>query len=340
MHKKKKIKASLYCLEILILSLVPTTTLLTIAVHNLTKEVSVWTASLNSLLAFLFLLNLGLVCPIYLTKQLINPLEKLNVASEKLAHNEFDVDLEYKGNIKELNNAFNNFQTMCEELSSVETMRFDFVSNVSHEFKTPLAAIEGCVAVLQNDELTKEEKDEYLQRIILSTKCLSSLVNNILMLNKLENLTTKPEISTYRLDDQILQILLQQETVWNKKDIYFDLHLDEITYTGPKDLMYHVWSNLISNAVKYSHEHGKIVISLQYINNEILFTITDNGIGMSDKDMRHIFEKFYQADTMHKKDGNGLGLAQVKKILDITGNTISVESKKKQGSSFIVHITH
>lgn len=336
--EKKRLTAFVYCLMILIIFVLTSTTLLTITVHLLTKNVTVFTGFLNTWFGLIFLINLGFLSPLILVKQLVKPLEKLNFASEKLAHNEFDIELDYHGRIKELDAVFKNFQVMAEELSSIETMRFDFVSNVSHEFKTPLAAIEGCVTVLQNDDLSKSEKEEYLNRIMSSTQCLSSLVSNILMLNKLENLTIQPEILTYRLDDQILQILLQQETVWNSKDIYFDLQLEEINYTGTKHLLYHVWSNLISNAVKYTPNHGKILIILQNMNDQIIFSITDSGIGISEKDLRHIFEKFYQADTAHKKDGNGLGLAQVKKILDMTGNSITVKSKINKGSTFSVHL--
>ncbi|WP_336783646.1 HAMP domain-containing sensor histidine kinase [Paenibacillus illinoisensis] len=314
-------------------------TLITVYASNNIPNVA-WFGFINSVTGILILFNLGLITPIIIVNQLIRPLGNLNAASDKLARGEFnEVKLNYQGKVKELDTLFNNFKIMSEELSSVETMRFDFVSNVSHEFKTPLAAIEGCVIVLQNDELSEEEREDYFKRILTSTECLSSLVSNILLLNKLENITTVPEISEYRLDNQILQILLQQETIWNAKDIYFDLHLEEITYTGPKHIMYHVWSNLISNAIKYSHEHGKIKIHLHKKETDICFTITDKGIGMSEKDIRHIFDKFYQADTAHKKDGNGLGLAQVKKILDMTGNKISVNSKPNEGSSFIVTLS-
>ncbi|WP_066503777.1 HAMP domain-containing sensor histidine kinase [Abyssisolibacter fermentans] len=338
-NKKLTLTAFAYCLKILVNSILGTTLLLGGSIFVITSF-SCTTGAVQANIGILFILivNVELLCPYLLVRQLVKPLEKLNRASAKLAKGEFNVNLDYSGKISEMQQVFLNFKTMTEDLSSIETLRSDFVSNVSHEFKTPLTAIEGYATLLQNPDMSPEEIVENTNRILYNTKRLSSLIGNILMLNKLDNQTLQPEITTYRLDEQILQILLQQENVWNVKALDFELNLKEITFSGPEMLLYHVWSNLISNAVKYSLHSGTIEISLTSVENKIIFSIHDNGIGIASSDMQHIFEKFYQADTSHKSDGNGLGLAQVKKILDITGNQISVKSELGKGCTFNVFL--
>ena len=242
----------------------------------------------------------------------------------------------YSGNIQELDSLFNDMRTMAGELSSVETLRSDFVSTVSHEFKTPLASIEGYATLLQNPDLTEADRQDCTDKILSGTRRLSTLVSNVLMLSRLERRKVTPEYVDYRLDDQIMQVLLEQEPAWNQKNIDFDLNLNDVPYHGAEALLYHVWSNLIGNAVKYSPEGGQVAISLATENSAVIFRIEDHGPGISEKDLKHIFEKFYQADTAHKKDGNGLGLAQVKQILDLLGGSVSADSDGTSGSTFTV----
>ena len=326
-----------YCLKILVPCVLGTTLLIGGTIYVLTTYgLSKGAIQANIGLFLILMVNIEVLCPALLVRQLVNPLKKLNRASEKLARGEFDISLYYKGKITELETVFKNFETMATELSSIETLRSDFVSNVSHEFKTPLTAIEGYTTLLQNPDLSKEEHEEYIERIIHNTKRLSGLVGNILMLNKLSNQTQQPEIKTYRLDEQIRQILLQQESAWNSKNLEFNLNLQEISYTGTEQLLYHVWSNLINNAIKFSYENGTITINLKKNYKHVVFEIIDQGIGMTPQSLNHIFDKFYQADTTHKEEGNGLGLAQVKKILDLTENQITVKSELGKGSSFTV----
>ncbi|SCP94837.1 HAMP domain-containing sensor histidine kinase [Anaerobium acetethylicum] len=328
-----------YCLRILVPCALGTFVLIGATTYILfTYGFSKGAIQANVGFVLLFMINIELLCPFLLVRQLVKPLQILNRASEKVTMGDFDVSLDYKGKITELETVFHNFKTMTEELSSIETLRSDFVSNVSHEFKTPLTAIEGYATLMQNPDISESEKEEYIDRILYNTKRLSSLVGNILMLSKLNNQTIQPEIRTYRLDEQILQILLQQEAVWCAKGIEFDLDMKEITYTGAEQLLYHVWSNLISNAVKFSHQNGIIRISLYKKGPRIVFEIADQGIGISEQNLRHVFEKFYQADTSHKKEGNGLGLAQVKKIIELTGNQITAASENGKGSIFTVQL--
>jgi signal transduction histidine kinase len=336
-YNPRDYSAFAYCLRILVPCVLGTTVLMGGTIYILiTYGFSRGAVQANIGFVLIFIINIELLCPFLLVHKLIRPLKKLNLASEKLAKGDFDVSLKYTGKITELETVFRNFQTMSEELSSIETLRSDFVSNVSHEFKTPLTAIEGYATLMQNPDIEESERGEYIDRILYNTKRLSSLVGNILMISKLNNQSVQPEIKTYRLDEQILQILLQQEDAWNDKGIEFDLNLQEITYTGAEQLLYHVWSNLINNAIKFSKEYGTIDIRLQKNINRIIFEITDHGIGISDQSLRHIFDKFYQADAPHKKEGNGLGLAQVKKIMELIEGEIIVKSELDKGSTFTV----
>lgn len=336
-NKQPDRSAFAYCLRVLVFSVLITALLLGSTIYILmTYGLSTGTLQANIGILAIFIINIEILVPFLLVRQLIKPLEKLNIASEKLARGDFNVSLVYTGKISELETVFQNFQMMSEELASVETLRNDFVSNVSHEFKTPLTSIEGYATLLQNNELTDTERKEYTDHIISGTKRLSSLVSNILFLTKVESQNIQPEVSTYRLDEQVLQILLQQEPIWSQKDIEFELNFSEIVYSGSEQLLYHVWSNLISNAIKYSYPKGPIKIQLDKVKDTIVFTITDYGIGISEHHQRHIFEKFYQVDTEHKSQGNGLGLAQVKKILDLTGNQIRVRCNEISGTTFTV----
>lgn len=336
---KREISAFAYCLKILVPCILGTILLMGGTIFVLIKfgfPDGAMEANIGFVL--ILLLNIEIVCPFLIVYKLIRPLQQLNKAAKELAKGNLNVKVDYTGQIAELKMIFLNFQTMTKELASIETLRSDFVSNVSHEFKTPLTAIEGYATLIQNQDILDSEREEYTERILFSTKRLSSLVENILMLSKLENQTIKPEINTYRLDEQILQILLQQESVWNDKGIEFDLDLDEIDYTGAEHFLYHVWSNLISNAVKYSHPKGKIRLSLKQDAHQKRFQITDQGIGISEENLRHIFEKFYQAETSHKSEGNGLGLAQVNKIVDLIEGTITISSVEGVGSTFTVSL--
>lgn len=288
---------------------------------------------------FTVLFCLQFIAPHFLVKKLVKPLDKINQVSKALASGNFKADLKSSGDVREIRDTFVNFQIMAEELSGIETLRSDFLSNVSHEFKTPLASIEGYATLMQNPEITEAERQECVNHILSNTRRLSSLTGDILMLSKLENQKLKPEITTYRLDEQIIQILLQQEIVWNQKGIDLDLQIDEITYTGAEKLLHHVWANLINNAVKYSYPNSQIRISLRKQGKKIIFDVEDHGIGINEDAQKHIFEKFYQEDTDHKSEGNGLGLAQVKSILDMTENSIQVSSKIGSGSTFTVILT-
>ena len=228
---------------------------------------------------------------------------------------------------------------MTEELSGVETLKTDFISNVSHEMKTPLAVIGNYGTLLQNPDLTEEERLEYAKNITHSSKHLAELITNILKLNRLENQQIFPRADSYNLSEQLCESLLQFESVWEEKEMEISTDIPEdITISADSELLSIVWNNLLSNAFKFTDMGGKVSVSLSEDSEYATVTVSDTGCGMTAETGKHIFEKFYQGDTSHATKGNGLGLALVKRIIDITGGEVSVTSAVGVGSTFKVKI--
>lgn len=232
------------------------------------------------------------------------------------------------------------FNRMVEELGSVETLRTDFISNVSHELKTPLAVIQNYGTMLQNPDLTEQERLEYARAITESSRRLASLITNILKLNRLENQQIFPEAREYDLSEQLCQSLLLFENVWEEKELEIDADIEDgVMICADPELLSLVWNNLISNAVKFTPPKGTLGIRLTASEKSVQVQISDTGCGISPETGAHIFEKFYQGDTSHATQGNGLGLALVKRIIDITQSSISVQSEPQKGSTFTVQIS-
>lgn len=283
-------------------------------------------------------MTLSVVASYFLVKKIFEPMKELSSASLEVAKGNFDVQVQYGGNLEELGNTIENFNRMVRELDSVEIMRNDFVADVSHEFKTPLAAIAGYATFLQDPELTEQERDDYIRKIHFNVDKLNELTENILRLSKLEHQQFLDEPIYYRLDEQLREAIVLLEPKWGKKNMEFELELPEIYYTGQKSLLLQVWMNLIGNAVKYTDEGGKIKVVLEETEQFHKITVKDNGIGMTEETMSHIFDKFYQGDTSHKSQGNGLGLALCKEIIAKCKGSIFVESVIGEGSSFEVYL--
>lgn len=228
---------------------------------------------------------------------------------------------------------------MSEELKSVETLQTDFIANVSHELKTPLAAINNYGTLLQSPNLTDEERSQYAKSVTDASRSLANLITNILKLNKLENQQIFPEATPYNLSEQICSCFLAFEDEWENKNLEVETDIEEnVVINADSQLLELVWNNLFSNAIKFTEDSGKIYVALKNENGCATVTITDTGCGMSAETGRHIFEKFYQGDTSHAAKGNGLGLALVKRVVDITGCEISVQSELGTGSTFTVRL--
>ena len=281
-------------------------------------------------------LLIGILVTSQLSRYFFNPIKKLRGAMDKVADGDFSVRLEEKSTSKEIMEIYTGFNLMAHELNSTEILQTDFVSNVSHEFKTPINAIEGYSTLLQGSETLDGSDREYVDKIMLNTQRLSSLVGSILLLSKLENQQIPTNQAEYRLDEQIRQSVVALETAWVQKDIELDAELDRVSYLGNEPMMRHVWDNLISNAVKFSPNGGAVKIHLVKKLKRLIFTVEDQGPGLSEEAQKHIFDKFYQADASHKQEGNGLGLALVKRILTIEKGQIAAENIPEGGCRFTV----
>ena len=271
-----------------------------------------------------------------LTKLLSHPIRTLQRAMRQVADGNFDVKLENESGFEEMVQITKSFNAMTKELAATDTLQTDFVSNVSHEFKTPINAIEGYATLLQNGDITEEEQREYVDKILFNTKRLSTLVGNILILSKIDSQGIPDSHTKYRLDEQIRQSVLSLEPRWIERETEFDIELDEVEYTGNEPLMIHVWNNLIENAIKFGRRGGLVKMRLSKYEDVIEFIIEDNGSGIDPKDKDRIFGRFYQSDSSHKAEGNGLGLALVKQIIELESGEIYVENVEEGGARFVV----
>ena len=286
----------------------------------------------------LFSALIGAACSVFVNIFVLSRISELSKNMSRVAQGEFNIELQTSSKIDEIQELYDSFNLMTRELSATEILQTDFVSNVSHEFKTPINAIEGYATLLQDSRLSEEEKNEYIEKIIFNTQRLSTLVGNILLISRLDNQAIESCREKYRMDEQIRQVLLTFEERWSKKDISLDVDLEDVDFFGNESLTFHVFGNIIGNAIKFSPDKGEISIRLLRRDKNIIFTVEDSGEGISEKDINHIFDKFYQSDSSHKAEGNGLGLSLVKSILDLMGGEICAENRECGGARFTVVI--
>lgn len=287
---------------------------------------------------FVISLLIGTAVTMFVSRWIIKPINKLGKAMQQVAAGEFDLELHEEQRFKELEDIYESFNRMTKELKATEILQTDFVSNVSHEFKTPINAIEGYATLLQGSENEgRELQEKYIGKILSNTHRLSNLVGNILLLSKVDNQAIPTKPSTYRLDEQIRQAILQLEPEWEKKEIELDVELERIEYTGNEVLLMHVWNNLIGNAIKFDPQGGMVRIRLWKNDERILCTVEDNGPGIKPGDEAHIFDRFFQSDSSHKEEGNGLGLALVKQIVKAEGGQVTVANMEK-GCRFTIQL--
>lgn len=293
--------------------------------------------NLNRFPLFLFcvaILLIGTFMSVFFSKTLLRPIREIIVATDRIANGDYSVRLSLKG-IDEYKNLSNKFNHMAQELDSVEMLRSDFVNNFSHEFKTPIVSIRGFAKALKQENISQEERNEYLDIIIDESERLVSLSTNVLYLSKIESQSILTHKKRFNLSEQIRLAIALLDQKFEEKNLELEFSGDEIFYEGNEEMMKQVWINLLDNAIKFSPNKGKITISINNANDHISVKIRDNGHGMTPEQKEHIFDKFYQGDTSHTTNGNGLGLAIVKKIIDLHNGQIIVRSSDK-GSTFEV----
>ena len=270
------------------------------------------------------------------------PVRRIIKGAEKIMRGDFSARIEpLPGLVGEdgFDIIIDYFNRMAEELSGVETLRTDFIANVSHELKTPLAVMQNYGTILQSPDLSDEQRMEYAKAITEQSRRLADLITNILKLNRLENQQIYPTAKRYNLGEQLAECLLNFESTWEKKDIDIETGLEEEVFVESDDeLLSLVWNNLFSNALKFTEPGGAVSVTLKTDGDFATVKVADTGYGISPETGKHIFEKFYQGDTSHATQGNGLGLALVKRVVDIVGGNISVESEVGKGSTFTVKI--
>ncbi len=267
-------------------------------------------------------------------------IQQICKAAQQVAQGDFSVRLDVikgKVNKNEIDILKEDFNTMVSELSSIDGLRDSFIADVSHEIKTPLSVIQGYAELLQSPSVTREQQKEYINNIYIAVNNLKTLTSNILKLNKLENQVIL-QTEVFSLDEQIRCCVLGFEEQLDDKKINVDVSLEEIRVRTDPGLLEIIWNNLLLNAIKFNDFEGSIVVRLMRKGDDVCVSFADSGCGISKTEQKRIFEKFYQSDNSRSQDGNGLGLALVKKVLDLLNGDISVKSEQGKGTEFIIRI--
>ncbi|MGN1147672.1 MAG: ATP-binding protein [Lachnospiraceae bacterium] len=268
------------------------------------------------------------------------PMHKLAEATNRVANGDFSVYVpafHTQDKWDYLDVMIMDFNKMVEELGSIETLKTDFVSNVSHEMKTPIAIVKNYAELLKAEHITEEQRKEYAESIENAAMRLSNLISNILKLNKLENQRITPEVEAYDVCRQLCECILQYDDVWDEKEIELETEIEDVAMVeADQSLLELVWNNLLSNAIKFTEPGGTVTVKQTSEKDYIKISVSDTGCGMDSDVMNHMFDKFYQGDTSHSKEGNGLGLALVKRVLELSDGDIQVFSEAGKGSTFLV----
>ena len=282
---------------------------------------------------------IGLVLVIVVFKHIVGPIRKMTLATKKVAKGDFTVQIDNgrKHRRDEIGLLTDNFNMMVRELESNEYLSKEFMSNVSHEFKTPIASIQGFAKLLKDDKLSEEEKQEYIDIIIEESERLANLSSNIQHLSKLENKKELIKKEKVAIDEQIRKCIVILNNKLEEKNIEIGMDEDKDVFVDVnEDMFQQVWINLINNAIKYTQNGGRIDIIIDEFKDKVIVEVKDNGIGIKEENLEKIFDKFYQEDASHNSEGNGLGLAIVSKIIELHKGSIEVKSKVGEGTSFIV----
>ena len=323
-------------------------TMLFVSMLSLSLEITLSESDISTAAKLTFL-NVALLSLIFTIVDIIRrkrtveqPVKSITNAAERIIKGDFSVRVKPLGRLsvdENFNRIIDWFNKMAEELGGVETLRNDFIANVSHEMKTPLSVIQNYGTLLQAPDLSDEKRIEYAKGITDGSRRLADMMTNILKLNRLENQQIYPQKTEFDLGEQLCECLLQYESVWEKSNIEIETDIaEEVIVNADAELLSHVWSNLFSNAFKFTPNGGKVSVSLTATEHHATVKVADTGCGMTKEVGDHIFEKFYQGDASRSVQGNGLGLALVKRVVDIMQGEIGVESAVGKGTTFTVRI--
>ncbi len=304
-------------------------------IHSLPAITLIYYPIIISVLLAILLTTLG-------SERIVRPIKQLTEATRKVREGDFTVRIPCRKRRDELGQLIESFNLMVDELQHNEIFRTDFINNFSHEFKTPIVSIRGFARQLEKDDLTEEQRREYISIIIAESDRLAGMSANVLLLSKLENQTIVTDRAPFDLDEQIRKEILLLEESWERKNLTITPELQEVRFDASAELLSHVWRNLLANAVKFSPDGGEIRVDLRREEQDgapvIVVDISDDGPGMDDATVARIFDKFYQGDTSHKTEGNGLGLSIAYRAAVLCGGSIDVRSAPGQGCTFTVRL--
>jgi len=297
----------------------------------------VWQTVISLVLSAVSALLLGTFMAALAGKRFLRPIRELNKAIKIISKGNFNVRVSVPKNM-EMRELVDNFNRMTRDLGSTETLQKDFVNNVSHEFKTPLASISGFAKLMQSEDLDDEQRREYATIIAEESERLARLSASILQLTRLDTATAMTNVTEYSLDEQLRRIIVLLASQWEAKHIEMEVEVDDLTVSGNKELLGEVWMNLLTNAIRYTHEGGRITVRATELLDDIQVEVEDDGCGMSPEVVSRVFERFYQGDSSRSNEGNGLGLALVKRVVELSGGSVAVESSPGSGSLFRVRL--
>jgi len=297
-----------------------------------------WSVLLLVVTFFFASVVIGLLVFYRFSELFLDPMKELAVALKEVEKGNYNVEVSTNVQNRELRSAMKQFNRMAKEISSVEMLKKDFISYFSHEFKTPITSIHGFSKQMKDHQLDPEKQIEYADIIYTESERLINMSSNVLMLTKLEHQTKLVDKNTFQVDEQIRRSLLVLEKKWTAKDLELDLDLDEVSVHSSEELMAQIWLNVIGNAIHYSNDGGIISITAKYDGDFVKVRICDSGMGMPDKVRERIFEKFYRGEGVAAKNGNGLGMAIVKRIIDLCEGKIIIKSQKGKGTTVVVYL--
>ena len=306
-----------------------------VIIDSFSSDSVYWVVNLVVIIAFMVCIVIGTIITAFMSRSIIQPIRDLSAAAAEIAKGNFKVRVREPSD-PEYSILAQNFNKMAEELAGTETLRGDFISNVSHEFKTPLISIRGFAKLLQNDDLTPEQRRTYTDTVVQQSERLAAMSTHVLELARYENTEIVSDKTLYSLDEQLRRCVRQQEREWLKKSLTVEGDLDPVDYYGNEELVEHIWSNLLSNAIRFTPAGGQITVVLRRGEGEVTVSVSDTGIGMDEETQRHIFDRFYRAAPYPDDRGNGLGLSIVRRVVTLCGGRVTVFSRPGNGSTFTV----